>query len=137
MPVILFDGVCNLCESSVRFVIARDRDALFKFASLQSDLARQLLRDIHYPHDELDSVLLIVDAVIYRKSRAILRIAKQLDGAWPALFYLFAWIPPFLADRLYDFVARRRYRWFGEKETCWLPDPDLERRFLNRPDPRH
>ena len=128
--LILFDGVCNLCQSSVQLVIRNDRAGKFRFASLQSQAAGSILREHHYANDELSSVLLIEQGCLYRKSRAALRISRQMDGPWPLLFYLFYWIPPFLADPVYDFIGRRRYRWFGKKESCWVPDATLRARFL-------
>lgn len=130
-PVILFDGVCNLCERSVQLVIRNDRKRLFRFASLQSGYAQRLLEQHDYQHDELSSVLLVMDGVVYRKSRAALRIARRMDGAWPLIYYLFVLVPAPLADVVYDFVGNRRYRWFGRKEACWVPDEDLRSRFLD------
>ena len=129
-PVILFDGVCNLCERSVQFVIRNDRDARFRFAALQSRAAARILEDLGYRHESLSSVLLVENGAIRRKSRAALHIMRRLDGPWPLLFYLLAWVPTVVADPVYDFVGNRRYRWFGQKQSCWLPDPDLRRRFL-------
>ena len=131
-PVILFDGVCNLCEKSVRFVIRRDREARFKFASIQSDFGQRQLQEMGYQHDSLSSMLLIQDGLLFRKSKAALRIARQLDGAWPLFYYLFFWVPPLIADPVYDFVGSRRYRWFGMKDECWIPDTDLSDRFLDQ-----
>ena len=130
-PVILFDGVCNLCERTVQVVIRNDRKRLFRFASLQSGYAERLLEQYDYRQDELSSVLLVMDGVVYRKSRAALRIARHMDGAWPLFFYLFFLVPPPLADIVYDFIGNRRYRWFGKKEACWVPDEDLRSRFLD------
>ena len=96
--LILFDGVCNLCERSVLFVIKRDRNARFTFASLQSDIARAILEEHRYADDHLASVLLLSDGELYSKSRAALRIARELDGAWPLFYYLLFWVPAFIAD---------------------------------------
>ena len=134
-PLVLFDGICNLCESTVRFIIGRDRNARFRFAALQSAAAQQLLLDHQYAGDELGSVLLIVDGKLYSKSRAGLQIAKRLDGAWPLLYYVFFWVPQFVANPIYDFIGNRRYRWFGRKEACWIPTEDLRRRFVDEPEP--
>jgi len=131
MPVILFDGVCNLCESTVHFVVGRDRNKQFRFASLQSEAAQQILSNHQYDFDTLSSVLLIVDGHLYRKSRAALQIVRRLDGAWPLLYYAFFWIPKFIADPIYDFIAKRRYKWFGMKSECWIPDDDLRQRFID------
>lgn len=130
-PVVLFDGVCNLCESSVLFIIRRDRDAHFRFAQLQSAAGQEIMARHAYSDKELASVLLVADGKLYRKSRAALRIAKQLDGAWPLFYYLFFWVPPFVADVVYDFIGKRRYKWFGMKAECWLPDDNLRDRFID------
>lgn len=129
-PLVLFDGVCNLCEGTVRFIIRRDRAARFRFASLQSDAARERMSAYDYAEDELSSVLLIAEGRLYLKSRAALQIVRRLDGAWPLLYYLFFWVPRFVADPVYDFIGNRRYRWFGKKDECWIPTEDLQRRFI-------
>lgn len=131
-PLILFDGVCNLCERSVQFVIRNDSAAKFQFASLQSDVARSILDELSYSYDELSSVLLIIDSTLYRKSSAWLMIARRLDWPWPLFYYLFFWLPARVSDAIYDFIGRRRYRWFGKKEQCWIPDPDLAARFIDQ-----
>lgn len=130
-PLILFDGVCNLCQRSVQFVIRNDTGGIFRFASLQSEAAMLVLERLEYSDDRLDSVLLIVDGRLYAKSRAALQIAKRLDGPWRTFYYLFFWIPAFLADWVYTFIGNRRYRWFGRKEECWIPDRDLLDRFID------
>ncbi len=130
-PLILFDGVCNLCESTVQFIIRHDERARFRFASLQSNAAQQILARYQYTDDELNSVLLVANDQIHRKSRAALRIAKCLDGAWPLLYYLCFWIPPFIADSIYDVIGDRRYKWFGKKDACWIPDDSLQQRFID------
>jgi predicted DCC family thiol-disulfide oxidoreductase YuxK len=125
--VILFDGVCNLCTGSVQFVIARDSRKRFRFASLQSPVAERLLGR----RDDLDSVVLVENNAIYRKSSAALRIARRLDGLWPLLSVLRV-IPRFLRDAVYDWIGRRRYRMFGRREACWVPGAELAERFLDR-----
>lgn len=133
IPIILFDGVCNLCERTVHFVVRRDKNRQFRFASLQSAAAQEILSTYQYDFDTLSSVLLIVDNTLYRKSRAALQIVRRLDGAWPALYYLLFWIPEFIADPVYDFIATRRYKWFGVKSECWIPDDELHERFIDDP----
>ncbi len=128
-PIILFDGVCNLCAASVRFVIARDRAARFRFASLQSIAGSELARAHDVAPGALNSVILIQDGQAYQRSSAALRIARQLDGFWP-LLYVFIAVPAPLRNLVYDFIGARRYRWFGRKQSCWVPDADLNRRFL-------
>lgn len=132
-PIILFDGVCNLCESSVHFVVRRDSTRKFRFAALQSAVAQQILSPFDYAFDQLGSVLLVSDGKLYDKSRAALQIVKHLDGAWPLLYFLFFWVPPIVADPIYEFIGKRRYRWFGQKSECWLPEEDLRTRFLEDP----
>jgi predicted DCC family thiol-disulfide oxidoreductase YuxK len=129
-PIILFDGVCNLCEKSVQFVIRHDASARFRFASLQSNAARKILSDANHTKAELSSVLFVLDGQVFQKSRATLQIAKRLDAAWPMLYYVFFWIPPCVADRVYDFIGNRRYQWLGKKDECWVPDEDQRNRFL-------
>lgn len=131
-PIILFDGVCNLCQRSVQFVIRNDRAARYRFASLQSSAAARVLGERDNRHDSLSSVLLIDEGSVYRKSRAALRILRGLDAPWPLLYYLFFWVPALIADPVYDFIGNRRYRWFGRKRSCWVPDPNIRRRFLDQ-----
>jgi predicted DCC family thiol-disulfide oxidoreductase YuxK len=125
-PLILFDGVCNLCTASVRFVIERDSRRRFRFASLQSASAEKLLG----ARDQLESMVLLADGKTYRKSTAALLIAKRLDGAWPLLALLLV-IPRPLRDACYDWIGRRRYRLFGKRDSCWTPQAGLAERFLD------
>lgn len=129
--IILFDGVCNLCESSVQFVIKRDSRQCFRFAALQSATGQRLMNDYDlqkYP--DLSAVVLIENGKAYRKSAAALRIVRRLDGAWPLLAG-FLILPRPLTDLVYDFIGHRRYRWFGKKSHCWVPDASLKKRFLD------
>jgi len=128
-PVILFDGVCNLCNSSVLFIIKRDPKAKFKFASLQSEFGKSHLEKFGLPVTELNSVLLIKDGKLFQKSNAALEIAKHLGGGWP-VFYVFKLVPAFFRDGFYSWIARNRYRWFGKKDACMIPTPELKSRFL-------
>lgn len=129
--VILFDGVCNLCNAAVTFVIDRDPGAYFSFAPLQSDVGQALLRraglNAHAP--TLESIVLVENGHVYTHSAAALRIARRLHGGWP-LLHGFIFLPRPLRDGLYTWVARNRYRWFGKTEACRLPTPELRRRFL-------
>jgi len=129
-PIILFDGVCNFCTASVRFVIKRDSQCRFRFASLQSPVAEQLLGAELHEQDRLGSVVLVLDDKIYRKSTAALQTARRLDGLWPLLSVLLI-VPRPLRDAVYDFIGSRRYRMFGKREVCWRPDGDLGERFLD------
>lgn len=128
-PVILFDGVCNLCDASVRFVIRRDPRGTFRFASLQSPTGRALLERHGMPVDDPASIVLVEQGRCYTKSDAALRIARALRWPWKLLGGLTI-VPRFVRDGVYDIVARNRYRWFGRREVCSLPDPALAERFL-------
>lgn len=127
--IILFDGVCNLCNSAVNFIIDRDPNQQFIFSSLQSESGRNLLKRHHYDTQYLDSLVLIQNGKVYFKSTAALRIAQQLSGMWP-LFYAFIVLPPFIRDFFYDIVARFRYQAFGQSDKCRIPTPEVTSRFL-------
>jgi predicted DCC family thiol-disulfide oxidoreductase YuxK len=129
-PIILFDGVCNLCNASVQFVIARDPRARFRFGALQSEAAAACLQRLCVQGALTDSVVLIENDRIYTRSTAALRIARGLRFPWPVAFLLIA-VPRPLRDWVYDFVARRRYRWFGKRDACMVPTPALRDRFLS------
>lgn len=128
-PIVLFDGVCNLCSGSVQFILRRDPAGTFRFASLQSDLAQSLLTGRGLDPKALDSVVVVEGDRLYRESDAALRIARDLKGAWKALS-VFRVVPRPVRDWAYRLIARNRYRWFGKSETCWLPTPELRGRFL-------
>ncbi|MGV3503323.1 MAG: thiol-disulfide oxidoreductase DCC family protein [Adhaeribacter sp.] len=127
--IILFDGVCNLCNGFVQFVIRQDHAQRFRFASLQSDKARELLQGQPGAGHSLDSVVLIENGRHYRQSTAALRILRHLSGGWPLLYGLVV-VPAFVRDRVYAWVAGNRYRWFGQRDACMLPTPELKARFL-------
>lgn len=126
---VLFDGVCNLCNSTVQFIIRNDRRGRFRFAALQSEAGRQLLQQYQLPEKALNTVVLIAEGRAYTRSGAALEIARRLDGAWP-LCYAAIIMPRFFRDAVYNFIARNRYRWFGKQEACWMPAPELKQRFL-------
>lgn len=129
--LVLFDGVCNLCNASVQFLIRRDpRGEKFQFASLQSAKAQEVLAQAHYPAGQLNTVLLVEGGKVYGRSTAALRLARKLPGLWP-LLYGFIIVPPFIRDAVYNFIARNRYRWFGRQESCMIPTPELRNRFLD------
>jgi predicted DCC family thiol-disulfide oxidoreductase YuxK len=129
-PVILFDGVCNLCSAAVHFVIKRDKNAVFKFASLQSATASSLLAGFNLPSNEMRSIILIENNQLYSRSTAALRICRHLSAPWP-LMYGFIIVPPFIRNFIYDFISKNRYRWFGKSDICMMPTPALQSRFLN------
>lgn len=127
--IVLFDGDCNFCDSSVQFIIKRDPAAHFLFTSLQSTKGVELTKQYAIPAN-VDSLVLIDNGKAYTKSSAALRIAKKLDGLWHLLF-LFILVPRKIRDGVYDYVAKNRYKWFGKKEeACMLPPPEMRKRFI-------
>ncbi len=129
-PIILFDGVCNLCNGAVQYVIKHDREGIFRFASLQGEHGQRLLKQHNLPAAELSTFVLIKDGKAFTKSTAALLVAKQLNGVVKSL-YIFRAIPAFVRDAVYNFIARNRYRLFGRKDSCMIPSPELRARFLN------
>ncbi len=129
-PVILFDGECNLCDRTVRFIVRRDPAGRCRFASLQSEAARRLLDPLGRDSQAFDSVVLLVDGGVYTKSEAALRIVNFLTWPWRLLGILRI-IPHPLRDAVYDFVACNRHRWFGRNPQCELPTAEIRDRFLN------
>src|SRR5690606_31586117 len=114
--IILFDGVCNLCNGAVTFIIKRDKKNSFKFAALQSGIGKELISKFNIDTDKIDSIILIDGQEYYDKSSAALRIAKNLSGAYPLLFGFLA-VPKFIRDWGYDCIAKNRYKWFGKRES--------------------
>lgn len=129
-PIILFDGVCNFCNSAVNFAIKRDKKSVLKFAPLQSQIAKKILKSHHLSADDFRSFVFIENNIAYTSSTAALRVFKHLDQLWP-LMYGFIIVPKFLRDGVYNWISRHRYRWFGKKEICMVPTPELRPRFLN------
>jgi predicted DCC family thiol-disulfide oxidoreductase YuxK len=129
--IVLFDGVCNFCSASVQFIIERDRKNVFQFAALQSDAAKKLLseRGIAPPERDPDSILLIDGDRVHSCSGAALRIARHLSFPW-FLAWGFIVVPWFLRDPFYRLIAKNRYRWWGRKESCMVPTPDVRAKFL-------
>lgn len=127
--IILFDGVCNLCNGTVMFVIKKDRKDIFRFASLQSETGESLTAKHGIDTAKVDSILLIDGGAVYVKSTAALRIARSLPGGYP-LLYGFMIVPRFLREWIYEGIARKRYAWFGKKESCMVPTPELKSKFL-------
>jgi len=128
-PIIVFDGVCGLCSRVVQFLIRRDKQALFYFASLQSEIGQQLLGDVGLSSPSMDSAVLIENNQAFTRSLAVLRIAYRLGPPW-SLFYILRVIPEPVRDKAYDFVAAHRYGWFGQFESCMLPTAEQRSRFL-------
>ncbi len=128
-PVILFDGICNLCNASVQYVIKHDKKKLFRFASLQSSFGESVLKQYNLPVNTFNSFILLIDNKIYTRSTAALLVAKKLSGLIK-LLYAFIIIPRFIRDAVYDIIAKNRYKWFGKKEACWVPTPELKSLFF-------
>ncbi|MBY0477516.1 MAG: thiol-disulfide oxidoreductase DCC family protein [Chitinophagaceae bacterium] len=128
--IVLFDGVCNLCNSSVQFIIKRDRKHLFRFGSLQGAYGQQVLKQFGLHPSDFNSFILLEDGKLYSKSSGALRMLKHLGGGWK-LFYVFILVPAFIRDAVYNFIATNRYKWFGKTESCMLPTAEQRARFLD------
>lgn len=129
-PIIFFDGVCNLCNASVQFILKRDKEDKFLFASLQSGFAKENLPIGLSDSEGLQSIVLKKSDSILTKSSAVLTITRSLTGLWP-LFYFFMIIPKPIRDWVYSIVAKNRYKWFGKKDYCMIPSPEFKNRFLD------
>jgi len=129
MPaIVLFDGECNFCDASVQFIIKRDPKGYFQFAALQSDVGKVLTQQYAVP-DTLDSILVIDQHTVYNSSDAALHITKHLNGLWTVLYVLKV-IPKTIRDVVYKLIAKNRYAWFGKKDSCMIPSPEIRNRFL-------
>lgn len=126
--IILFDGECNFCDKSVQFIIKRDPEAIFSFTSQQGEAGQQMIKKHHAP-SSIDSIILIENDTYYLKSSAALRICRHLQGAWKLLF-IFILVPYPIRDFFYNILAKNRYKWFGKKDQCTLPTPEVRKRFL-------
>jgi predicted DCC family thiol-disulfide oxidoreductase YuxK len=130
-PILLFDGVCNLCNGAVQWVIRHDPEGKIYFAPLQSEMGQQLLRQAGLPKEELSTIVLYLNGHLYTRSDAALQVLKQLGGLWGLLYVKLKFIPRPIRDAAYDWIARNRYRWFGKRESCMVPTPELKARFLS------
>jgi predicted DCC family thiol-disulfide oxidoreductase YuxK len=128
--IILFDGVCNLCNGAVLFVIKRDNKNRFLFASLQSEEGKKILEKHNFPINKKDSFWPVEDGKVYERSTAALRVLKNLSKLWIVL-YGFIIVPGFIRDSVYNWIAKNRYQWFGRKCECMIPAPELKAKFLN------
>lgn len=128
--IILFDGVCNFCNRTVKLIIKHDKADKFHFAQLQSDFAKELLSKQGLDHNALSSVLLIEGDHVYTKSDAVIRIAHQLSG-WPTIFSYSNWVPKPIRNFFYDLIATYRYRLFGKQDNCIIPDKKIQDKFLS------
>jgi predicted DCC family thiol-disulfide oxidoreductase YuxK len=127
--IVIFDGVCNLCSSVVQFIIKRDPQGKFKFAASQSAAGQGLLNEFTAGLDNPKTVILLKENRAYFKSDAALHISKELSGLWKFIYCLI-FVPRFIRDFVYNFIAQRRYSWFGRKDTCLVPGPDIKQRFI-------
>ena len=128
-PIVLFDGVCNLCNNLVQFIIKRDKKGKIRFAALQSEIGQSLLDEFELPLEDFDTAIIYENGKIYDRSSMGLRLSRHMDGLWP-LCYAFIIIPKPIRDIVYNWIARNRYRWFGKRESCMMPTPELKARFL-------
>ena len=127
--IILFDGVCNLCNSTVVRVIKKDKSDLFRFTTLQGAVGQMIVTEHGIDTAKTDSIILIDNKKAFTKSTAALRIARDLSGAYP-LLYGFIIIPKPIRDWVYDYIAKNRYKWYGKKDSCMIPTPELKKKFL-------
>ncbi len=128
-PILLFDGVCNLCNASVQWILKRDQQGQFRFAALQSEVGQHFLQKHGLAAKDFDTAVLVIGEQIFLRSDAALEIVRRLGGFW-RLLYFFKILPRPLRNAVYNLVARNRYRWFGHREECMLPKPAWKERFL-------
>ena len=128
--LIIFDGVCNLCNASVQFIINRDKKRVFKFLPLQSERTGEIFKQFNIDFENLDTIILIKNKKVFVRSDAALEIANALDYPWK-IFYFLIFIPKFIRDRIYNIIANNRYDWFGKRENCMIPTEDMKSRFLD------
>lgn len=128
--IVLFDGICNLCNSFVQRIIKNDSKDLFRFASLQSSFGQGFLKDYNLERQDFKTLVLLENNKYYTKSTAVLRIGKELRGIYK-LSVILLWIPRPIRDFVYDIISKNRYRWFGKQESCWLPTPGLASKFID------
>jgi predicted DCC family thiol-disulfide oxidoreductase YuxK len=128
--ILLFDGVCNLCDNTVQFIIRHDKKDVFRFVALQSELGHQILKHIGVDSSKTDSIILYEPGnAYYYKAEAAIRIAKIL-GSYFSLLSIFSILPKRLSNKIYDYVAKNRYKWYGKKEECMIPTPEMKAKFL-------
>ena len=128
--IILFDGVCNLCDKSVQFIIKHDKKDVFRFVALQSDLGKKIIKHIGIDTTKTDSIILYQPGMAYfYKAEAALKIAKELGGIY-IILSLFSVLPNSLSNLVYDWIAKNRYKWYGKKDECMIPSPELKAKFL-------
>ena len=129
-PIILFDGVCNFCNGAINFIITRDRKRVFRFAPLQSSAGQQLLKQYKLSAAEMDSFVLIHKGRAFKKTSATINVASILGGGWK-LMNVFRIFPSPIRDVVYNVIANNRYRWWGKKDSCMIPTPEVRSLFLS------
>ena len=128
-PTILFDGVCNFCNSAVNFTIKRNTKANILFAPMQSEAGQKLLQQYNLPADDMQSFIFIDEGKVYKQSTGALKVCRYLRGLWP-LCYGFMVVPKFIRDGIYNWIAKNRYKWFGIRQACMIPTAEVKARFL-------
>ena len=128
-PIILFDGVCNFCNSAVNFTLKRNKKANIMFAPMQSGAGAKILQQYNLDQNDMKSFIFIDNGVVYKQSTGALRVCKYLSGLWPICYGLII-IPKFIRDGIYNWIAKNRYKWFGQKQACMIPTPEVKARFL-------
>lgn len=129
-PIILFDGVCNFCNSAVSFVLKRNEKKEILFCPLQTAAGQKLLEQYNLPVNDLESFIFIENGKAYTRSTAALKVCRHFRAIWP-LLYGFIIVPKFIRDGIYNWIAANRYKWFGVRQECMIPTPDIKARFLN------
>ena len=129
-PLILFDGVCNFCNASVNFVIKRDKKKAILFCPLQSEKGKNKLQQYGLPENDMQSFIFIENDKAYTRSTAALKVCRHLNGLWP-LCYGYMIVPKFIRDGIYNWIAKNRYKWFGIKQECMIPSPEVKARFIS------
>jgi predicted DCC family thiol-disulfide oxidoreductase YuxK len=128
--IVYFDGVCNLCEGTVQFLLKRNKKKNLLFASLQSQSGQEMLAHFGLPQNNFNSFVFVENGKLHLRSTGALRVTRYLRNGWP-LLYGFIIVPPFIRNGVYNWVAKNRYKWYGEKNECWVPTPELKQRFLD------
>ena len=130
--IVLFDGVCNLCNGAVVYIIKRDKNDVFRFAALQSDIGQKLINERNIDTSKIDSIILIEPGIAYyTKSSAAIKIMNEFGGLWRVMNVFNYLLPTSIRDIIYDFIAKNRYKWFGKQESCMIPTPELKAKFLD------
>jgi predicted DCC family thiol-disulfide oxidoreductase YuxK len=130
--IVLFDGICNLCNGAVVYIIKRDKKDVFRFAALQSEIGQKLINERNIDTSKIDSIILIEPGIAYyTKSSAAIKIMNEFGGLWKIMNVFNYLLPTSLRDIIYDFIAKNRYKWFGKKESCMIPTQELKAKFLD------